>query len=72
MKVALSATAEDDLRQIGDHIALDNPERAFSFMRELREKARELGQWPKRFPLINPARPERKANPRRLSDLVQG
>ncbi len=41
-----------DLELIGDWIAQDNPRRAFSYVRELRAKARSLKQWPMRYPAI--------------------
>jgi toxin ParE1/3/4 len=37
--VIFSPEAEDDLRQIGDYIAADNPPRAASFVQELFEHA---------------------------------
>lgn len=60
MRVVFTATARADLRQIGRRIAADNPERARSFLRELRKRAEELGKWPERFPLVHPAQPVRK------------
>ena len=52
MIVHLSAEAEQDLETIGDHIAQDNPGRARSFLRELREKCLSLSDHPERFPLV--------------------
>lgn len=52
MIVHLSAEAEYDLETIGDYIAQDNPTRAISFLRELREKCLGLGNLPERFPLV--------------------
>lgn len=52
MKVVLTVEALADLEDIGDFIAQDNPLRADSFMAELAEKARELADFPKRFPVI--------------------
>jgi plasmid stabilization system protein ParE len=52
MRVILSRQAEVDLESIGDHIAVDNPRRAVSFIRELREHAARLGQNPKAFPVV--------------------
>ena len=43
MKVVLTEKAEDDLIRIADYIARDNPERAISFIRELRDAALQLG-----------------------------
>lgn len=52
MIVELSAEAEQDLEEIGDHIALDNPERAISFIRELRAKCLDLASFPRGFPFV--------------------
>lgn len=52
MIVHLSAEAEHDLETIGDYIARDNPVRAISFLRELREKCLGLADLPERFPLV--------------------
>ena len=52
MIVRLSAEAEQDLERIGDHIAVDNPERAVSFLAELRAKCLGLADFPERFPLV--------------------
>lgn len=60
MRVVIATAARDDLRRIGDFIAQDNPPRALSFVQELREKARDLGEWPDRFPLVHPQRSLRK------------
>lgn len=38
MRVKFSHESEKDLEQIGDFIATDNPQRAYSFMQELRRK----------------------------------
>jgi len=51
MIVQLSAEAEEDLERIGDYIANDNPHRALTFVRELREKCMELASTPQAFPL---------------------
>jgi plasmid stabilization system protein ParE len=50
--VHLTAAAESDLEGIGDYIAQDNPLRALSFVRELREKCLGLGDTPLAFPLV--------------------
>lgn len=42
MKVRIAQAAFDDLRDIGHWIALDDPERAISFVRELAEKCLSL------------------------------
>ena len=52
MIVCLSAEAEQDLEAIGDYIARDNPARAISFLRELRQKCLDLADLPERFPLV--------------------
>ena len=52
MKVVLTAEAFGDLERIGDYIARDNPARARSFVQELIDKARQLGDLPKGFPLV--------------------
>ena len=38
--------ARDDLREIGDYIGQDNPGRALTFVRELREHCRRLAAQP--------------------------
>lgn len=52
MKVVFAPLAKQALEQIGDFIAQDSPRRAFSFVRELREKALSLARSPHAFPLI--------------------
>lgn len=52
MIVELSAEAEQDLERIGDYIAKDNPHRALTFVRELREKCLDLALTPEAFPLV--------------------
>ncbi len=52
MIVTLTAAAEADLEHIGDYIAQDNPPRAVSFVRELRERCERLADTPKAFPLV--------------------
>ena len=52
MKVVLTEEARSDLEQIGDYIAQDNPVRAASFVQELIDKARQLGELPSGFPLL--------------------
>jgi plasmid stabilization system protein ParE len=52
MKVVVSAKAEADLEEIGDWIARDNPIRAASFVRELREACLSLAEMPRAFPLL--------------------
>jgi len=50
--VRLADEAEADLEAIGDRIAEDDPTRAASFVREVRERCIGLGRFPKRFPLV--------------------
>lgn len=52
MKVRIAASAQDDLEQIGDYIARDNPKRALSFALELRGACMSLAQTPSTFPLL--------------------
>jgi toxin ParE1/3/4 len=52
MIVRLTAEAGRDLEAIGDYIARDNPERALSFIRELRGKCLDLADFPERYPLV--------------------
>jgi toxin ParE1/3/4 len=52
MKVVVSANAEADLEEIGDWIARDNPVRAASFVRELREACLALAAMPRAFPIV--------------------
>jgi plasmid stabilization system protein ParE len=53
MRVILTTAARDDLARIGDYIARDSPVRARSFVRELLHKARQIGDMPRRFPLVS-------------------
>lgn len=50
MKVILSPRALDDLAEIGDWIGRDNPERARTFVEELREACRDLETFPRVYP----------------------
>jgi addiction module RelE/StbE family toxin len=52
MKVVITTDALNDLEEIGDYIARDNPERARSFVAELVAKAQGLADIPKGFPLV--------------------
>lgn len=52
MNVAFAGEAEADLEGIGDFIARDNPSRAVSFVRELREQCAALGRMPEAFPVV--------------------
>ena len=44
MRTQLSRFVEPDLEIIADYIAQDNPSRAVTFIRELRDKFREIGE----------------------------
>jgi toxin ParE1/3/4 len=52
VKVVLTAEARDDLERIADYIAQDNPTRARSFVRQLLEAARAIGEAPRGFLLV--------------------
>lgn len=52
MIVSFADTAEADLDEIGDWIAIDDPIRAATFVYELRERCRLLGRYPNRFPSV--------------------
>lgn len=41
-----SPLAERDLEEIADYIARDNPRRALSFVRELRERCQQIAAFP--------------------------
>ncbi|HEY4167902.1 MAG TPA: type II toxin-antitoxin system RelE/ParE family toxin [Reyranella sp.] len=56
MKVVFSRNADRDLEGIGDWIAEDNPERAVSFVIELREACRTIGASPRGHPLVDGSR----------------
>jgi len=51
MKCEISPLAESDLEEIGDYIARDNPARAVSFVREIRERCIKIADDPKAAPL---------------------
>ena len=42
MRAYLTPQAEIDLEEIGDYIALDNPKRAVSFIREIRQHCEKI------------------------------
>jgi toxin ParE1/3/4 len=46
VRVVLSNQAEIDLEEIGDYIAADNPVRAVSFVREMREHFLQIAKAP--------------------------
>ncbi len=52
MRVRLSTRALQDLAGIRTWIAADNPERARTFVGELRDIAKQIGAMPHAFPLI--------------------
>jgi toxin ParE1/3/4 len=51
VRIEVSSLVEVDLDAIADYIALDNPRRALSFLREIREQILALGHRPLRFRL---------------------
>jgi len=55
MRCELSLQAEIDLRELGDYIARDNPQRAASFVGELLAHSQRIAEQPEAYP----ARPER-------------
>jgi len=54
MRLKLSRFVEGDLEAIADFIAEDNPERAVSFIRQVRQQIIEIGK----HPLLYQVRPE--------------
>lgn len=52
MRLVLSRLAETDLEQIADYIALDNPLRAQSCLRDIKERIYRLPATPKAYPLL--------------------
>jgi toxin ParE1/3/4 len=52
MIVVITDEAEADLERIGDYIAADNPVRAGTFVRELRQKCETLVDTPHGYPLV--------------------
>lgn len=52
MKLLFSAAAEADFESIGDYTAEFNPNRAVSFVRELRHQCFELRNFPRRSPVL--------------------
>jgi toxin ParE1/3/4 len=51
MQCVFSPLAEFDLEEIGDYIARDNPARAVSFIREIRELCLKITVMPEAAPL---------------------
>lgn len=58
MQVDFSAFVESDLEAIGDYIAMDNPVRAVSFVRDLRLQLRKIGDNPHLYRLRPEVAPE--------------
>ena len=52
MIVVITDEAEADLERIGDNIAADNPVRAVTFVRDLRETCEALADAPRGYPLV--------------------
>ncbi|WP_109482529.1 type II toxin-antitoxin system RelE/ParE family toxin [Paraburkholderia sp. C35] len=52
MIVRILPAAKAELEAIGDYIARDNPRRAVSFVRDLRDKCMSLADMPLAFPLV--------------------
>jgi toxin ParE1/3/4 len=46
-RIAYTEAARDDLREIGEYISQDNPKRALSYVRELREHCRRIAGKPR-------------------------
>lgn len=49
MKLVVSPRAALDLEEIGDYIARDNPSRALTFVRELRQECKRVAKRPAAF-----------------------
>jgi plasmid stabilization system protein ParE len=52
MTVDFTQAARDDLLDIGDYIAKDNPSRALSFIDELEERCMALEDFPHAYPIL--------------------
>ena len=52
MRLVFTGAAESDLETIGDYIALSNPHRAVSFVREIRARCMDLRETPQACPLL--------------------
>jgi toxin ParE1/3/4 len=52
IRVDFSKASERDLREIANYIERDNPRRAITFVRELRERCKSIGQFPKAARMI--------------------
>jgi toxin ParE1/3/4 len=53
MTVLITREAEGDLEAIADYIAIDNPQAAVQFVRDIREKCHDIARFPRRFPLVD-------------------
>ena len=51
MTVVFSPVAETDLEEVGDYIALANPRRAVTFVREIRDRCNAIAGAPEAAPL---------------------
>lgn len=51
MRCAFTPLAEADLEAIGDYIVRDNPRRAITFIRELRQRCGQIADMPRAAPL---------------------
>jgi toxin ParE1/3/4 len=49
--VVIAKQVESDLEDIADYIGKDNPERALSFVREIRSRFTQIAERPLSFPL---------------------
>ncbi|WP_417691785.1 type II toxin-antitoxin system RelE/ParE family toxin [Roseibium sp.] len=49
-RLVILPKARDDLREIGDYIARDNPGRALSFINEIEARLRQVAARPQSFP----------------------
>ena len=49
MRAHFTPQAEMDLEEIGDYIALDNPQRAVSFIREIRQHCYRIAIGPTQY-----------------------
>lgn len=64
MSVRFTVEAEDDLEHIADWIAHDDPQRALTFVQELRSKCDAIASTPRLYPFVE--RYERLGVGRRL------
>ena len=63
MRTVFAPLAEADLDEIADYIAADNPARALSFTRELRERCAKIASTPRTYPLRPTIAPDIRAAP---------